>query len=147
MLHPTRPFLPPAGWARAATAAVLLLATIPIEGCASRIRSADGTLAGPTAPGIRAAVSAPGRGGAPASPEQSSGELPSAFAGSVRPILLAKCAPCHEPGGKMYARLPFDSAEAVAAHADKISGRLKGGDLAALKAWVASLPAPATTRP
>jgi hypothetical protein len=30
------------------------------------------------------------------------------FATQVRPILEARCRPCHFPGGKMYAELPFD---------------------------------------
>jgi len=33
-----------------------------------------------------------------------------AFTSAVRPILVARCAPCHEAGGKMYERLPFDRA-------------------------------------
>ena len=38
------------------------------------------------------------------------------FAATVRPILVSHCAPCHEPGGKMYERLPFDRAETIASH-------------------------------
>src|SRR5262245_10825489 len=30
------------------------------------------------------------------------------FETKVRPILEARCTPCHFPGGKMYGRLPFD---------------------------------------
>lgn len=30
------------------------------------------------------------------------------FGAQIRPILEARCRPCHFEGGKMYARLPFD---------------------------------------
>ena len=63
------------------------------------------------------------------------------FGSAVRPVLLARCAPCHEPGGKMYARLPFDDAKTVSTNAAAISRRLKGDDRAALERWVAELAA------
>lgn len=63
------------------------------------------------------------------------------FTSSVRPVLASRCAPCHEPGGVMYERLPFDDAGAVAAHSGPIAKRLKGSDREALERWVASLPA------
>lgn len=58
------------------------------------------------------------------------------FAKSVRPILAAHCAPCHEPGGKMYDRLPFDRAETIASHRDAVLRRLKGDDRAAVAGWL-----------
>ena len=67
----------------------------------------------------------------------SSSEL---FTSTVRPVLAAKCAPCHEPGGKMYASLPFDKSETIASHRDGVLKRLKGEDRAALEKWLASLP-------
>jgi hypothetical protein len=36
-----------------------------------------------------------------------------AFEKDVKPILEQHCQPCHFPGGKMYARLPFDRAETI----------------------------------
>lgn len=72
-------------------------------------------------------------------------EMPAAslarFRPSVRPILAARCAPCHETGGKMYARLPFDDPATVAAHAKKMARRLKDDDRKVLEAWVADLSA------
>ncbi|MEP6800807.1 MAG: hypothetical protein ABJC07_02635 [Acidobacteriota bacterium] len=64
----------------------------------------------------------------------------SAFRTSVRPILAARCAPCHEPGGRMYERMPFDNASVVATHAPRMGGRLKGADRRALEDWAAGIP-------
>jgi len=60
------------------------------------------------------------------------------FRASVRPILSVKCAPCHEPGGKMYARLPFDDPGTVASHAARMATRLKGEERKALESWAAA---------
>jgi hypothetical protein len=49
-----------------------------------------------------------------------------------------KCAPCHEPGGKMYARLPFDDASTVASHSARMAARLKGDDRKALESWASA---------
>ena len=64
------------------------------------------------------------------------------FAATVRPVLAAKCAPCHEPGGKMYASLPFDKGETIASHREGVLKRLKGDDRAAVEKWLAALPPP-----
>ena len=34
----------------------------------------------------------------------------------IQPILQKNCAPCHFPGGKMYARMPFDNPETILNH-------------------------------
>ena len=62
------------------------------------------------------------------------------FATTVRPILREHCAPCHEPGGKMYEKLPFDKAETIAAHPEGVLKRLKGEDHEAVAKWLAALP-------
>lgn len=85
-------------------------------------------------------VPTPATSDPPAAPPSRAPEL---FQASVRPILAARCAPCHEPGGKMYGRLPFDQAAVVASHADGVRRRLHGADREALEAWLAALP----TRP
>lgn len=64
------------------------------------------------------------------------------FRTSVRPVLLAHCAPCHEPGGKMYERLPFENPQVVADHRAGVLRRLKGEDREALEKWLATLPPP-----
>ena len=43
----------------------------------------------------------------------------------VRPIFEAKCQPCHFPGGKMYARLPFDEAATIVKLDEKVFTRIK----------------------
>lgn len=63
-----------------------------------------------------------------------------AFAGSVRPVLARSCAPCHEPGGKMYERLPFDQPQTIRDHRDGIRRRLKAEDKEAVERWLASEP-------
>jgi hypothetical protein len=68
------------------------------------------------------------------------------FRSSVRPILSTRCAPCHEPGGKMYARLPFDDPQVVAANSTAMLRRLKGDDRAALERWVEELAAATPAR-
>jgi len=60
----------------------------------------------------------------------------------LRPVLQARCAPCHEPGGKMYEKLPFDRAETIASHREGVLKRLKGADREAVEKWLASLPPP-----
>jgi hypothetical protein len=60
------------------------------------------------------------------------------FEATVRPVLAERCAPCHNPGGQMYARLPWDQASVVAANSAGIKRRLKGDDLKALEAWLAA---------
>jgi hypothetical protein len=69
-----------------------------------------------------------------------------AFAATVRPVLAAKCAPCHEPGGKMYGSLPFDKGETIASHREGVLKRLKGDDRAAVEKWLAGLPPPKSSR-
>ena len=43
------------------------------------------------------------------------------FRSEIRPILVAHCAPCHEPGGKLYAKLPFDDPATAASLMREIS--------------------------
>jgi hypothetical protein len=59
-----------------------------------------------------------------------------AFKRDVAPILARTCAPCHNPGGKMYDKLPFDDAATVRGHREGILRRLKGDDHAAVARWL-----------
>jgi len=77
--------------------------------------------------------------GRPAPPPPD-GESAPTFEATVRPILATRCAPCHNPGGLMYERLPFDRAEVVAEHAAGVQRRLKDEDRKAFDRWLASLP-------
>jgi hypothetical protein len=59
------------------------------------------------------------------------------FEAAVRPILARRCEPCHNPGGKMYERLPFDDAEVVASHHEGVARRLKDPEeKAAFERWL-----------
>ena len=85
------------------------------------------------------------RGGAPEEPAASSEVL---FRDQVRPLLARKCAPCHNPGGAMYARLPWDDAGVVASHSTGVLRRLKGEEHETVARWVARLvAAPAAEDP
>jgi hypothetical protein len=56
----------------------------------------------------------------------------------VREMLGRSCAPCHNPGGKMYATLPFDNPDIVSSHAPSILRRLKTPeDQQLLESWLA----------
>ena len=98
---------------------------LPAGSCGSE------TAATPPAPAVIEAVST-----APATQTPT----PDLFATSVRPVLVARCAPCHDPGGKLYAKLPFDNATVVADHSAGILRRLRGEDAAVIERWVAALP-------
>jgi hypothetical protein len=62
---------------------------------------------------------------------------PDAFQSDVKPLLLRKCAPCHAPGGQMYARMPFDEPATVREHGAGILRRLKA-DGAPVERWLAA---------
>jgi hypothetical protein len=61
---------------------------------------------------------------------------PAAFRDRVRPVLQRRCTPCHEPGGVMYGRLPFDQPETIRGHREGVLRRLKGDEQAAVAAWL-----------
>jgi hypothetical protein len=62
------------------------------------------------------------------------------FGRDVQPILARRCQPCHQPGGQMYGRMPFDDAATVASHPEGILRRLKGDDRALVERWIADQP-------
>jgi hypothetical protein len=86
-------------------------------------------------------VSTPAPEPAPAPPARD--EL---FFSTVRPILATKCAPCHNPGGRMYARLPFDDPNVLSSHSTGALRRLKGDDRATFEKWLATVAPPAAER-
>jgi len=87
------------------------------------------------------AVSTPASEPAPAAPARD--EL---FFTTVRPILATRCAPCHNPGGRMYARLPFDDPKVLSSHSTGALRRLKGDDRATFEKWLATVDPPAAER-
>jgi hypothetical protein len=50
------------------------------------------------------------------------------FATQIEPILEAKCQPCHFPGGKMYAKRPFDRPATIVDLGEKLFTRIKDED-------------------
>lgn len=72
-------------------------------------------------------------------PAPSAATPPDLFAQTVRPVLQRSCSPCHEPGGRMYGRLPFDDPGVVRSRAPSVLRRLKTqDDREALERWLAS---------
>ncbi len=47
------------------------------------------------------------------------------FQSQIRPILEAKCQPCHFSGGKVYQRMPFDRPETIKTLGTKLFTRIK----------------------
>jgi hypothetical protein len=47
------------------------------------------------------------------------------FQSQIRPILEAKCQPCHFSGGKVYEKMPFDRAETIKTLGTKLFTRIK----------------------
>ena len=43
----------------------------------------------------------------------------------IQPIMQKRCSPCHFPGGKMYERLPFDTASTILMKSESILKRIK----------------------
>lgn len=47
------------------------------------------------------------------------------FSTQIKPILEAKCQPCHFSGGKVYAKMPFDRPETIKTLGTKLFTRIK----------------------
>jgi hypothetical protein len=47
------------------------------------------------------------------------------FKTQIMPILQKRCSPCHFPGGKMYGKLPFDTASTILLKKEIILKRIK----------------------
>ena len=90
---------------------------------------------------VRAAGSpGSGCGKEPRVPKAAAPSRDEVFKAEIRPILVAHCAPCHEPGGKLYAKLPFDDPAVLSSHEAGVRKRLKGDDLKAYERWLAMAP-------
>jgi hypothetical protein len=63
------------------------------------------------------------------------------FARDIKPILEARCQPCHFPGGRMYERLPFDRPETIRQLGPKLFTRLKDeSSQATIRAFLSQSP-------
>jgi mono/diheme cytochrome c family protein len=61
-----------------------------------------------------------------------------AFRAEIAPLLAKRCAPCHNPGGKMYDKLPFDDPATVAGHPEGILKRIKDpAEHGLIERWIA----------
>jgi hypothetical protein len=70
------------------------------------------------------------------------------FAKQIQPILQARCQPCHFPGGKVYASMPFDRAETVLRLREMLFTRIKAEEERQLiRAFLAEHPAPGAPAP
>src|ERR1700752_2866974 len=58
------------------------------------------------------AKSNPRPAASPASVAVSTSKRPD-FDSEIKPIFQARCQPCHFPGGKVYAEMPFDKPETI----------------------------------
>ena len=47
------------------------------------------------------------------------------FSTQIKPLLEAKCQPCHFSGGKVYAKMPFDRPETIKTLGTKLFTRIK----------------------
>ena len=92
-----------------------------------------------TTPATPSPVAAPPTAIPSPSPLPAPTEAPDLWVSAVRPVLKTHCAPCHEPGGKMYARLPFDDPKVPSSHSAGVLRRLKGEDKEAFERWLATL--------
>jgi dienelactone hydrolase len=93
------------------------------------------SLGGPGLPPLPSPAPAPAPSPSP-SPSPVARAAPAAprvdFAQDVRPILEARCQPCHFEGGRMYTRLPFDRVETIRTLGDRLFTRIKTEDEQAL---------------
>ena len=71
-------------------------------------------------------------------PVAAAAPAPDPFRAQIAPILAQRCAPCHNPGGKMYERLPFDDPATVAGHPEGILKRIKDpAEHSLIERWIA----------
>jgi len=116
----------------AALAMLTVLAQAQSNGCPDTKSAPPTPPPTATAVAVAAALAPP----APSPPPAQPADL---FASTVRPVVQAHCAPCHEPGGKMYARMPFDDPKVLSSHSEGVLRRLKGEDKEAFQRWIATL--------
>lgn len=90
------------------------------------------------APAVAAAPAAEPAPPAEANPAAVAPAPSDVFRAQVAPILAQRCAPCHNPGGKMYDRLPFDDPATVAGHPEGILKRIKDpAEHSLIERWIA----------
>jgi hypothetical protein len=101
---------------RTALLIVALASTLGLHGCSR-------TNARPTTDNRPSGSSA--RVSAATSPGTATDSAKVNFTTQVRPILEAKCQPCHFNGGKVYSQMPFDRPETIKRLGTKLFTRIK----------------------
>ena len=110
---------------------VLLLVGLVASGCAGRHAA---TAPAPSMSPVAVPVPVPVPEAVPAP----AAAAPDTFRAEIAPLLAQRCAPCHNPGGKMYDRLPFDDPATVAGHPEGILKRIKDpAEHALIERWIA----------
>jgi hypothetical protein len=104
----------------------LIVALACVFGCYAWVRMNTGSKAS------AATTSQPSIAGTAAvdSPQKPANESAKGFAKvdfqtQIRPILEARCQPCHFSGGKVYKEMPFDRAETIKFLGTKLFTRIK----------------------
>lgn len=116
------------------TPVLLLAALLQSKACGG----AAGNARAPASPSPRAAETLIPPSPVPETPTP----VPDLFATVIRPIVQTRCSPCHERGGKMYGRLPFDDPKVLSSHSEGVLRRLKAEDKELFERWLASLKSP-----
>ena len=75
--------------------------------------------------GTKTASFATGSSGGKPAPGAASASDKVDFSTQIKPILEAKCQPCHFSGGKVYAKMPFDRPETIKTLGTKLFTRIK----------------------
>jgi hypothetical protein len=105
---------------------------------------AEGAEAEATPPTPPVATPSTGGDAAAAASQAAAVTQPSAaidFARDVRPIMEARCQPCHFTGGKMYERLPFDKPETIRDLGERLFTRIKAeNEQAVIRQFLAQAP-------
>jgi mono/diheme cytochrome c family protein len=117
---------------------VLLLAVLVAGapgGCAGHRAAAVAPVSAPSP------VPAPLPAASPVPEAVPAAATPDTFRAEIAPLLATRCAPCHNPGGKMYDRLPFDDPATVAGHPEGILKRIKDpAEHSLIERWIAAQP-------
>jgi hypothetical protein len=95
---------------------VLVFALAAIVTCYGCGHMNAGTRVPSTANVSYASKPAPNSTGAPARVD---------FSTQIKPMLEARCQPCHFSGGKVYEKMPFDRAETIKTMGTKLFTRIK----------------------
>jgi hypothetical protein len=111
----------------------LIIVLILVQGCATTPARAPGVPV--PAPAVAASRS----------PVAESGE-PVSFESQIRPMLEARCTPCHFPGGVMYERLPFDREATIRRLGARLFTRIQEPKDQALILSLLARPAPTEAR-